>query len=237
MLKTSEGIIIKTLKYGESSMILDIFSKDQGIKSYIIGGVTKGKSRQKAGRIRILNLVKYVAYEKDNDKLSRIKEIDYNYIYKSIPFDVIKGSIATFLIEVCRKSIRASDSYQEIYNHIVKGMIHLDNLESGVGHFHIRFLIDLASQLGFQMTNNYDEIHAYFDLAEGAYRSRIIDHRYTLDKKLSHYLYRYISHEPNIAIDKESRLNLLDQIVKYYQYHVPDFGELRSLPILRTLFN
>jgi len=40
----------------------------------------------------------------------------------------------------------------------------------------------------------------------------------------------------NVEVD-ESLQQVLDQIVKYYQYHVPDFGELRSLPILRTLFN
>ena len=236
MLKTSEGIIVRTIKYGETSLILDIFSSDQGIRSYIIGGVRTNRGKSKASLVRVLNLVRFVAYDKGNDKLNRIKEIEYNYVYRSIPFDVVKGSVATFLIEICRKAIKASDAYQDIYHYIVKGLIHLDNIDKGLAHFHINFLIGLAEKLGFQLNNNYDSEHTQFDLSEGAFISNVSDHRYTLEEDLSGYLHSYLSRDANLQVPKQARLTLLKHIVKYYKYHINDFGELKSFPIILSLY-
>ena len=236
MLKTSEGIIVRTIKYGETSLILDIFSSDQGIRSYIVGGVRTNRGKSKAPLVRVLNLVRFVAYDKGNDKLNRIKEIDYNYVYKSIPFDVVKGSLATFLIEICRKAIKDSDAYEDIYNYIVKGMIHLDNIDKGLAHFHINFLIGLAEKLGFQLDNNYDLSNTNFDLSEGVFISSVSDHRFTLDKDLSAYLHSYLSKNSNPQVPKHARLELLKSLVKYYKYHINDFGELKSLPIILSLY-
>jgi len=236
MLKSSEGIIVRTIKYGETSLILDIFSSDQGIRSYIVGGVRTNRGKSKAALVRVLNLVRFVAYDKGNDKLNRIKEIEYNYVYKAIPFDVVKGSLATFLIEICRKAIKASDAYEDLYNYIVKGMIHLDNVEQGLGHFHINFLIGLAEKLGFQLNNNYDSSHMNFDLSEGAFVPTITGHRLTLDPDISQYLHVYLSQVENPQVPKHARLELLKQLVRYYKYHISDFGELKSLPIILSLY-
>lgn len=236
MLKKAEGIIVRILKYGESSMILDIFSPEQGIRSYIIGGVRGPKSKSRAAMIRVLNLVRIQAYDKGGDKLNRIKEIEYNYIYKSIPFDVVKGLLASFLIEISRKSIRASDAYEDIYHYIVKGLIHLDNMQSGLAHFHIHFLIGLTEKLGFQMNNNYDAQHPYFHLAEGAFVSWHQDHRYALDAQTSQHLSIYLSQNTPLKISKRSRLDLVQAIVSYYRYHISEFGELKTLPIIISLY-
>ncbi|MFT4566503.1 MAG: DNA repair protein RecO (recombination protein O) [Saprospiraceae bacterium] len=236
MLKTSEGIIVRTIKYGETSLILDIFSSDQGIRSYIVGGVRTNRGKSKVALVRVLNLVRFVAYDKGNDTLNRIKEIEYNYVYKAIPFDVVKGSLATFLIEICRKAIKASDAYEDIYNYIVKGMIHLDNIDQGLAHFHINFLIGLAEKLGFQLDNNYNLDRAYFNLSEGTFIRSITDHRFTLDKDLSLYLHAYLSKNTNPQVPKHARLELLQNLVKYYKYHISDFGELKSLPIILSLY-
>ncbi|MFT6807174.1 MAG: DNA repair protein RecO (recombination protein O) [Saprospiraceae bacterium] len=236
MLKTSEGIIVRTIKYGETSLILDIFSSDQGIRSYIVGGVRTNRGKSKVALVRVLNLVRFVAYDKGNDTLNRIKEIEYNYVYKAIPFDVVKGSLATFLIEICRKAIKASDAYEDIYNYIVKGMIHLDNIDQGLAHFHINFLIGLAEKLGFQLDNNYNLDRAYFNLSEGTFIRSITDHRFTLDKDLSLYLHAYLSKNTNPQVPKHARLELLKNLMKYYKYHISDFGELKSLPIILSLY-
>ncbi len=217
-------------------MILDIFSSDQGIKSYIISGVRSTRSKSKTTIINVLNLVRYEAYEKGGNKLSRIKEIEYNYVYKSLPFEVVKGSLAIFLIEICRKAIKASDQYEDIYNYVVKGLIHLDNVQGGLGHFHIDFLIGLSSKLGFGFNNNYDERHTLFDLSDGVFRSEVSDHRYVLNKQLSYELHQYLSKVEPAQVSRDMRLQVLKAIIRYFQYHIAGFGELKSLPILLSLY-
>ncbi len=236
MLKSEEGIITRTVKYGESSVILDILTSTQGIKSYIISGVRGKGSKNKSSMIRVLNLVKFEAYSRDDDKLSRIKEISYSYVYTSIPFDVIKASIATFLIEICRKAVGTGDDYEKVYNFIIKGLIHLDKTNEAIAHFHILFLINLAKHLGFEITDNYQIETPYFHLKEGSFQIDRIEHRLTLDEELSKYLHYYLSQSGYREIPRAARQAILLRVVDYYRYHIEDFGELKSLEVLMTLY-
>lgn len=236
MLRTIEGIITKTVKYGESSIILDILTPENGIKSFIISGVRSKGKKNKASLVSVLNIVKVEAYVKDNDTLSRIKEINYSYIYRSIPFNIVKSSIATLLIEVCRKASKASDDSHGIYNYIVKGLIHLDNTEGSVAHFHIIFLIGLAKYLGFEITDNYNSVDQYFDLRFGSFKNTREDHRLSLDEENSRCLHAYLSKEKYLDVPRKSRLSILLSLADYYRYHIEDFGELKSLDILMDLY-
>lgn len=236
MLKSLEGIIIRTTKYGETSLILDIFTQEQGIKSFIIGGVRTKSKKNKVSLVKVLNIVKVEAYLKDNDKLSRIKEISYAYIYQSIPFNVAKASIATLLIEVCKKAVKASDDYGAVYNYIIKGLVHLDNIKEGVAHFHIRFLIGLTDHLGFSMNNNFNEEQPYFNLQDGSFHTDRIDHRYYIDAEASRYLSNYLRKQNFDGTPRKFRREILLHLVDYYRYHIEDFGTLNSLPVLLSLY-
>lgn len=180
----------------------------------------------------------FVAYDKGGDKLNRLKEISYAHVYKALPFDVVKGSVATLLIEICRKAIKASDSYEELYNFIVKGLIHLDNVSSGLAHFHILFLIELAKKLGFEMQNNYaSPENDLFDLKEGSFVSMIQDRSLVVDRELSFHLHQYLLRKEPYTISKIGRRDLLDKIIDYFRYHIEGFGELKSLPVLHSLYS
>lgn len=236
MLQSIEGIIIRTTKYGETSLILDIFTQEEGIKSFIIGGVRTKSKKNKVSLVKVLNIVKVEAYLKDSDKLSRIKEISYAYIYQSIPFNVAKASIATLLIEVCKKAVKASDDYAAVYNYIVKGLIHLDNIQEGIAHFHIRFLIGLTDHLGFSMNNNFQKEQPYFNLQDGSFHESRIDHRYYADAEASEYLSNYLRKHNFETTPRQYRRVILLHIIDYYRYHIEDFGTLNSLPVLMSLY-
>jgi len=237
MLQTVEGVITRIVKYGESSLILDLLCPDDGIRSYIVGGIRKKGKRDKSALVRPVNLVKAEVYAKDGDKLSRVKEISYNHIYRDIPFDVAKSSIAMFLVEICRKAVKASDDARGVYHYIVKGLIHLDNTTTGLAHFHITFLIGLAKHLGFEMQARSSKDRPYFDLRIGSFVPDRSDHRMVLDQDVSDYFHQYISELETIEVNREGRKQVIKRLVDYYRYHIEGFGELKSLEVLMTLYN
>ena len=236
MLKNIEGIITRKLKYGETSMIIDLLTAEFGLRSFIVGGVRKKSVRSSSSVYQILNIVKAVVYDKDNDKLSRIKELSYGYVYKSIPFDVVKSSLATFILEVCRRAAQVSDDYPTVYNFIVKALVHLDNSEGSLAHFHIHFMINLAEILGFKLEDNYSSDRPYFDLSDGCFVSQSSNHRHLLSREDSLLLSHYLNSNGNPGSVKRNRQNLVQGLVQYYQYHVEGFGTLKSLDVLTTLF-
>ena len=237
MLKSTEGIVVRTVKYGETSVILDLLTPEDGIRSFIMGGVRKRKKGNVASKVQVLNLVTIQAYIKNNDRLSRIKELSYNYIYKSIPFDVVKSSIAIFLIEVCRKTVKASSDSHALYQFVVKGLIHLDNLNSGIAHFHIGFLLDLGRHLGFEITNNYGDSSPYFSIKEGSFVNARDNYPLSLSKEVSFHLSKYLVDQDYRDTNRMDRKEIIITLIDFYKYHLDDFGDIKSLEVLMSIYD
>ena len=114
----TRGIIFRVVKYGETSIICDIYTEAIGLKSYIINGVRKKKSRYPASLFQPMYLVDFVAYDNPKRSLNRIKEISSEYVYQSLPFDIAKSAIGIFAIEVIRKSIKEEEANVPLFEFI-----------------------------------------------------------------------------------------------------------------------
>ena len=75
MLIKTRGIVFRSLKYGETSLIVDIFTEERGLRSYLINGVRSKRGKVKASLLQIMSLVEIVAYDKHERGLNRVKEI------------------------------------------------------------------------------------------------------------------------------------------------------------------
>ncbi len=237
MLVNRQGIICKTIKYGESSLILDIFSPDVGMRSYICGGVRKKKSA-KAAIMQVMNMVDIVCYDKPSNKpsLSRIKEIKFHKIYSHIPFDIVRGTLGIFLIEVSRKSVTQTDDTQSTYDFIMAKFDELDSDDVLLRDFHIRYMIELARVIGFELQNNRDQLNPVFSLSEGMYVESTLNNRRTLEPELSMILSNYMSGQV-VNSTKDQRKELINHLVDYYKIHVEGFNDLRSLEVLYNLYD
>jgi len=63
MIEKTQGIALHYTKYSESSVIAKIFTKNFGLKSCIINGVRKKKSKSKLGLLRPLTLLDIELYQ------------------------------------------------------------------------------------------------------------------------------------------------------------------------------
>ena len=91
MLVNSEVIILSYINYSESSIILRIYTKDYGLKSFIIKGIrTKRKSIITLGQLQPLTIIELTFNEKKSTKLSYINSLKLLYPFKSINSNIIK---------------------------------------------------------------------------------------------------------------------------------------------------
>ncbi|MEO0733666.1 MAG: recombination protein O N-terminal domain-containing protein, partial [Bacteroidota bacterium] len=104
MLLKTRALIFRATKYGDSSIILEVYTEQRGIRKYIISGVRKARSRTPASLVQPLNLVDLVAYEREGKDLQRIKEVRPAHVYTRIPFDVYRGTVGLFMLEVARNA-------------------------------------------------------------------------------------------------------------------------------------
>ena len=98
---TTKAIVLSTLKYSDSSLIVKCYTQDEGLKSYLIRGVLKAKKGGvKIAYFQPLTQLNIEANHSKKGTLNSIKEVQISYPYKTIYKDIIKQSVVLFLSEV-----------------------------------------------------------------------------------------------------------------------------------------
>src|SRR6202008_3070019 len=101
-LHKTKGIVLRTVKYGETSVIVTIFTELFGVQSYLINGVRTSakKGTGKASLFQPSAILDLVVYHNELKQLQRIKEFRWDWLYQHILSDVKKNSVALFMIEL-----------------------------------------------------------------------------------------------------------------------------------------
>lgn len=240
MIKT-RGIVFRTMKYRESSMILDIYTEELGIRSYLVNGVRSSKSKNAGNILQAMSQLDLIVYDtKGAGQLNRISEFKLDIYYKKIPFDVVRSMIGQCMIEILRKTVKEDESNPVMYRFIQSWFKFLDTTTESVKNILIVFMVELASMVGFAFDLE-KQANDYFDLQEGVFTPEIPTHLYYLDPILADCLFQAVhlakteSHQLNMS--NKQRSILIDQLVIFYRLHVVSFGELSSLDILRGILS
>jgi DNA repair protein RecO (recombination protein O) len=240
MISKTRGIVLKTIKYSDNSLIAKVYTEEHGLRAYMVKGLNgKGASARK-GAFQQLTLLEMVVYEKDRSNLQNIKEIVSLYPYRSMPYDMHKRCIAMFVNEVMYRSIHSEEADRDLFRFLYNALIILDNAEVGFENYHLLFLTQLSSFLGFAPRNNYSSASQIFDLQEGYFVKETPMHAHFLDKAMSKKLYYLISEPENInnrLVNVALRNELLLKLIDYYRLHIPVFGEIKSHQILSEVLS
>lgn len=238
LIKT-RGIVFRSIKYSESSVIVDIFTEERGMRSYLVPGVRRKKASISPSLLQVMSLVDMVAYNKNEKGLNRIREIKNAAVYQSIPFEVRKSSVGLFMAEVARKTIREPEENKRLFGFLFRTFQFLDRTDAPIANLHLHFLLELSFYLGFVPGGTWTEQTPYFDLQEGVFSSsKMTGHQY-LDEENSQALYQLLRcdyancHE--VSLSRAVRQELLDQLLVFYRYHIDNFPEINAHNILKTV--
>lgn len=216
-------------------MISKIYTEAFGIQSYIVNGVRSSKSKVKAGLLQTMTLLDLEVYHRENRNLNRIKEFQAAVVFHSLPFDILKGSVGLFMIEVLNKSIHEEEVNENLFHFIFDKIKSLDEAEEVAPDFLLVFLIELSKQLGFFPDGKFSNITAVFDLREGMFTSSLNINPYMMEQNQSIALSGLIQNSKT-EMNGAMRKSLLDSLLKYFEYHVPNFSSPKSLRVLEEVF-
>jgi len=238
VLYTTRALILRTVKYGETSLIVDMYTEQKGHQTFMVHSVRKAKATTPASYLQLLSLVDMVAYHSDQRKIHHIKEIRLDHAYQSISFDMRKSAVITCLAEITSRCITTSYPQPDLFLFLHDELIAYDQPDRYDRDFLIRFLISLTHFLGFGMEIPENDVNEkYLDLMEGTLVSVRPMHDYVMVASDITYLQSIMKAGNNkkeeIALDIRRRL--IDQIILYYQLHVETLREVNSLKILREL--
>jgi len=243
MIHKTKGIVLRSVKYGETSVIVTILTELFGLQSYLVNGVrtSKGKGGSKAGMFQPAAMLDLVIYHQESKNLNRLKEYSWSFLYRNILSDVISNSIALFMIELLQKCLKQPESNPELYYFMEDALIGLDQGERNVqANFPLFFALHLAGFFGLRIDDNYSERRSYLDLKEGYFTGEKPPHPHYLDHSLSEVTTHLLKiKQPvelaDLPLNKDKRRLLMEAYEDFYSMHIQGFTALKTLPVLRTL--
>lgn len=241
MLLKTRGIVFRTVKYGETSVIADIFTEEKGLHSFIAGSVRAAKARMPYNLFQPMSVVELVAYFRDDpNALNRLKEARASEVWATIPFDIRRGAVALFMAEICKKCIQENMEDRELLHFLLDNLRWLDSTPHPIANLHLHFLLHLSGFLGFQPQGDPDaEIPVFFDLKEGMFFEEQPFHADTLNITQSAQMLALL-HAPlevchEVKMTRSERKALLKKLLHFYQLHVPGFVGINTPDILEMV--
>lgn len=229
MLYKTRGIVLNFVKYRETSIVTRIYTENFGLQSYIVNSVrgSNRKGRNKISFFQPLTLLDLVVYYKKTAGLTRISDIRCAEPYQTIPYHVTKSSIALFITEILTKSLKEEEGNCELFSFVQQSLLVFDHMDTGYENFHLQFMLKLSRYLGFIPQSARDFFTQIYE--QVGRPSDLQDEERTLDRLLKG---QYTDHA---SVSRETRQQLLNDFIKFYQLHVASFGEVRSLAVLREV--
>lgn len=237
----ARGIVLNTIKYGESSMVAQLLTDVGGRKGYMVQGLGKGatKSRGKGALFQPMFLLDFVGIESNKTELDRLKEVTLAEPLQQIPFDVRKSTIALFMAELLYRLIREVEPNSPLFDYVYGSVVALDRMEGGEYNFHLWFLVGLSRYLGFYPSGDYTE-GDIFDIEAGCFTSRYPHSGLYINAENSLLLHRLMEVDADqlatITLSRVQRKEFIASLLAYFGYHLDTIHSISSLRILSEVF-
>lgn len=241
MIEKTQGIVLHSIKYGDTSLVVRVFTRSHGMQSYLVQGVRKSKARIRQNLFQPLTQVEMVVYHKEHGGLQRIKEIHCPKPYQSIPYDIVKTSIAIFLAEMLTHVLKEADSSPAMFGFVNQALEYLDSSTGRISEFHLVFMMQLTSHLGFSPASNFDSRNGYFNLKEGTFQAVYHGPEMCLDQEASRHFHEVaqsgFDELEQLRLSAPHRKNLLHNIIDYYRWHLEGLKTFKSHLVLESILH
>ena len=242
MTHKTKGIVLRTIKYGETSVVVTIFTELFGVQTYMVNGVrTAKKSSAKANHFQPAAILDMIVYHNDLQSMQRIKEFKWDYLFGRVLSDVIKNSIALYMVELLQKCLPQPEQNTPLFYFCEDVLIQLDKANKSVtANFALYFSLQLTHFFGFKMNDDFNEQQNILDLQEGSFVKDQPAHPNFIDGELAMITSQLLKvMQPfeleDVKLHHDKRRLLLQYYQDYYALHIADFGKMKTLMILHEV--
>ncbi|MDA8930470.1 MAG: recombination protein O N-terminal domain-containing protein [Bacteroidia bacterium] len=232
MIAKTKAIILRNTNYSESSIISKMYTREFGVRSYILQSVRKGKSAVKPSMVQPLSIVQMDVYEKPNMSLGRVKELKNTPLLINIQDNMLRKSIAMFYLEVINLCITEELCEEELFDFLEHKILTLEN-SPNITLLPQRFLLELSAFLGVSPQGSYTAQTPYLSINEGVFVP--LEGSDTFNTQESELISSLIQGKELEKSNASLRKNVLQLLIRYYQHHVIKNKQIKSVDILAEL--
>jgi len=239
MLISTRGIVLQSIKYSDHSLVVKIFTRKNGLVSFIVKSAFSRKSSQPCSFFAPLTLLSLTYNETHHtDKLSFIKEVNIIHPFHNISTEIGRNCILLFYQELFMKLLYQAFAPDELlFDHLFDHLVLLETTQKIAPDFHIVFTIQLIQVLGYAPECNYSTSTPYFSIEESRFEATQKAQHTCLSKVASYYLYTILKNQPYSPPDKKTRMELLNGLILYLMKYNKQITAIESVGILSDVLN
>ena len=234
MLLSTRGLVLHTTPYSESSVVVKVFTRQLGVRSYIIKGVRGRGGRVKQNLLQPLSCLDMVVYNNEKTDLNYVKELSQLLSHSAtqpLSYSPTQNALRFFMTEVLYKALREAEPMPALFDYVESINSSLLTPHSSLP---ITFLLTVARHLGIEPFDNYCTREPLFDLQEGRFVSAPTET--TLSPHLSETLHHYLNSPlSTLHSPLDERTALINALITYYHLHLSGFSHFHSHEILHTV--
>ena len=254
MLAKSEAIVLHSIKYGETKMIVDLFSRLHGRLSFIVSLPKSFRGKLKKQYFQPLTLLSIEYDVRPQMQLQKLHDASILVPLSTLLYHPSKLSISLFLAEFLYHALRDEQQNEPLFDYVRSGIEWLDSRERDFANFHLVFLMHLSRFLGFypnlesltptllskEREDRPQEERQYFDLRAATFCAAPPLHRDFLMPQEASVLRLMMrmdfANMHLFRLSRAQRNRCIEVALLFYRLHLPDFPDLKSLPVLQELW-
>ena len=208
-------IILNTTKIGERSLVLHALSPDWGRRSFITT-VPRGGGM---ALFQPLSVLDAEITENPKSDLWRAHALSARHPLTGLRTSAAKNAMTLFMSEVLYRTIRDGVREEGLFEWCERAILTLDALQGDYANYHLRFLLELATALGFSPS-----LEDLMPFAE----DRLPELRALIQSDFGTCML--------VPLSGETRGDIAEKLLRYLGYHTETRIEVRSLRVLKELF-
>ncbi len=238
MYTRTAAIVLRQARYSDTTDIVHLYTEQFGRLNCTVKGMHSKKSANKAALFEPLSVIEAEIAGNPTMELRRIRESRLSFPFRTIPFDLARQSIVLFLAEILYKTLKQPIENRELFAFLEFSIRVLDETDKPA-NFHPVFLMQLSKYVG--ISPNLEGKGPFFDMESGEICHQKPLHPHFLDnaeletfRQTCNCTYATMM---QLRLTRNQRTVLLNNIIKYYALHVPEFYGVQSMEVLNELFD
>ena len=148
-IQKAEGIILRRIKYSETSLIVTLYTREYGKIGLIAKGARNPKSKF-VGSLEPASCVSIIYYHKEGRDLQMLSEVDSMRSNSSIINSIRKIAVAFAIVNLIDSVVTESESNEDIFDLLKESLLALNDREIDIPILWY-FEINLLRQIGFEI--------------------------------------------------------------------------------------
>lgn len=240
MFEKTNGVVLHTIAYNESSSIVHILTERFGRVAYVLPNSRSKRSQVKRNLFQPLSLLELEVEHKGARQIQRIKEARVLIPLNFLHVNPIKSAIALLLTEVIERFVPEHDAPDQLYPFVSSAVQLLDLSQQGVANFHLLFLYRLTRILGFAPQCEEWQRGYWFEWSHGSFKPQQPVDSPSFSPAESELIYQIAAYDfsnmEQLVLNREERNQTMENLLTYLRYHTHSEAPLRSPEVLKQLF-